>query len=531
MPFVGTVTEDGLFFKYADIIKRFGDETKLKRYLKKQHIIEIIGKNHKFAPKMICAYRTTTLGGDKYLNFPRNYINEFPKTFIERLDEFEYPPIVQHEEDVILSPIITFTQYQEVAVDHIMEILPTKKVAYINLPTGLGKTILAIKIIVSLQVATLVVVPTQAIAIQWITDARKVYPDITISQYENKNRYNPTPSNTFITVVIINTYSKKKHDFLAGYGLVVIDEVHEYSHPTGLESLWLSQAVPYIIGLSATPFQASHGLDYIVPKFIGEPIDIVKLPGCDVIDVQYKVKVTTIKYTGDPLYTIRETGSAGTIIPINTIKKFIEDPSRVKLIVGEIKRLRAAGHGVFVFAELRSYLAVLRDELLQADIGEDVVIADDEDSDIASTTCTACTASTGVSVLQGGISAQQLDSAKRAGVHIVLTTYGYSRRGISLVEMTALVLTTPRKSNIIQIIGRILRRGSDVTKEREIVDVVDVSSGLQGQYNVRKSKYNELGYPITIRHASFDPALTPIKVSPKLIDFEAMYDKAVLGNY
>ena len=42
----------------------------------------------------------------------------------------------------------------------------------------------------------------------------------------------------------------------------------------------------------------------------------------------------------------------------------------------------------------------------------------------------------------------------------------------------------------------VTRRGSDVAKVREIIDIVDVASGLQGQYRERKKEYELRRYPI-----------------------------------
>ncbi|MEI7782316.1 MAG: hypothetical protein WCJ18_10375, partial [Planctomycetota bacterium] len=66
------------------------------------------------------------------------------------------------------------------------------------------------------------------------------------------------------------------------------------------------------------------------------------------------------------------------------------------------------------------------------------------------------------------------------------------------------VLATPRKSNIIQIIGRILRRGSDTTKVREIVDIVDVNSGFQTQFAERRKIYEVQRYPVIMESKKFN---------------------------
>ncbi len=79
---------------------------------------------------------------------------------------------------------------------------------------------------------------------------------------------------------------------------------------------------------------------------------------------------------------------------------------------------------------------------------------------------------------------------------IVLTTYGYSRRGISLGGMTAIVMATPRRNGMRQILGRITRRGSDQTIVRQVVDIKDMETPLRSQSSDRRRVYKEKRYPI-----------------------------------
>jgi len=91
---------------------------------------------------------------------------------------------------------------------------------------------------------------------------------------------------------------------------------------------------------------------------------------------------------------------------------------------------------------------------------------------------------------------------------VVLTTYGYSRRGVSLVEMTSIVLASPRRRGMRQILGRITRRGSDESILRIVVDVKDVRTALKGQSTDRRVVYKEKAYPIyrvRVDHEDFPP--------------------------
>jgi hypothetical protein len=69
--------------------------------------------------------------------------------------------------------------------------------------------------------------------------------------------------------------------------------------------------------------------------------------------------------------------------------------------------------------------------------------------------------------------------------------------------MTALVKATPRRNGGIQIAGRVLRRGSDQTIVREIVDIVDMRTGLKSQWLDRAKDYKKKGFPVSIVKAAW----------------------------
>ena len=101
-----------------------------------------------------------------------------------------------------------------------------------------------------------------------------------------------------------------------------------------------------------------------------------------------------------------------------------------------------------------------------------------------------------VSLIMGGTTADDMVIVKGKKNHIVLTTYGFGRRGISLVDMTALIMCSPRRNGLNQILGRVMRRGSDQSIVREIYDIVDMRSMLRYQFKEREKLYIARNYPI-----------------------------------
>ena len=60
-----------------------------------------------------------------------------------------------------------------------------------------------------------------------------------------------------------------------------------------------------------------------------------------------------------------------------------------------------------------------------------------------------------------------------------------------------------------QILGRILRRGGDPSIVRDIIDIVDYSTGIKSQYYKRKKIYEEKNFPIEL--IDIDYSSIPLK--------------------
>ena len=86
---------------------------------------------------------------------------------------------------------------------------------------------------------------------------------------------------------------------------------------------------------------------------------------------------------------------------------------------------------------------------------------------------------------------------------VILSTYQYMATGTSIPKMNCLILATPRKSKIRQIVGRIFRLGSDYDITRQIIDIVDFKTGLKNQWYGRAKYYNEQKYSIEVRKVSY----------------------------
>lgn len=396
------------------------------------------------------------------------------------------------------DPVEPLYEYQEAAIAHVLERLAENRgVTYLQMDTGLGKSRVGCGIIVARGEPALVVVPTDAIAGQWIDEFAETYPGISVAIYRNQLKGDKavTPATHDVLIVIINTFRDKGPEFMEGIGTVVLDEAHEYHSVCNLRALWLSQTNA-VVGLSATPEERPDGLDRYIFHHLGTPVYPKDIPGFDVNAVNFECEVRIVEYDGHPESCDTAVTPSGMVSAIMTIGNILKDKCRLALVAAEVERLYwmdigmrddavPKRHGVFVFAETREYLPTLRDALLSKFSECDILTPELDD------------VAPGVSLLRGGVAKTAVGDARKAGSHIVLTTYGFSRRGISLPDMTSIVIATPRRNGIRQIIGRILRRNSDESIVRQIVDIVDVNTGLKSQISDRVKVYKERKYPIS----------------------------------
>jgi len=469
------LTNRGLEVNWAEFIALVGGTDKFKKTILNKLNVHENPKHGKqkdlFATQTLKPYMSDA----KFIIFPKILQHGFLKNYLA-IEQ----PVLPNLRHFSYESMLDFYDYQEAAATYAAEYLRTKHAIYVQLETGMGKTMMSIALIIKLGVPTLFIAPTIALADQFEADVLKAIPSIKMGRYSNMAKKQPNFSTHDIITIVDKTCSTKDYAFFEGCGLAIADELHSYASKTRIEILWLLQCVPNILGMSATPQSSPSGLDIFPMRFFGPPHEVKNMPGIDLDLGTFKVMVKKIEYCGDVTmpWCTNVIGKMGMLSAIGTIVNMSHDAARNQMIVNEILRLRAENHGVMVFSELRNHLSIIETLLYRNGVDANDVELNE------------------ISILKGGTSADSMEITKKSGAHTVLTTYGYSRFGISLINMTALVLATPHRHGIEQVIGRILRKGSDESKIREIVDIVDINLVLKSQYQMRKKTYNTREYPI-----------------------------------
>jgi len=131
----------------------------------------------------------------------------------------------------------------------------------VELPTGAGKTVLAIAAMVTLGVPTLVVVPTIDLLEQWRRELEAEF-DVPIGQFGGGEQRREA-----ITVATYDSAYLKADDVGGEFGFVVFDEVHHLGGE-GFREIARLLAAPARLGLTAT-FERPDGAHEVIVDLVG----------------------------------------------------------------------------------------------------------------------------------------------------------------------------------------------------------------------------------------------------------------------
>ncbi len=201
-------------------------------------------------------------------------------------------PFEDHVMNLIPCPNISskvkLRDYQHQAMKHWL----TQKRGTVVMPTGSGKTVLALKIIESINAPTFIVVPTLDLVRQWKETLSKAF-DIEIGEYtgEKKN----------LQAITVSTYDSAyiNAELLGNqFKLLIFDEVHHLPAESyrQIAEMFVS---PYRLGLTAT-YEREDELHEELPRLIGGKvyeIHAVDLAGEHLSE--YETKKIDVELTAD----------------------------------------------------------------------------------------------------------------------------------------------------------------------------------------------------------------------------------------
>lgn len=204
---------------------------------------------------------------DNYLILPRWYgfskIQQYNMQLVDKMSIGK--PFTKDYTSTIL-----LRDYQRDAIDNLMNV---KYGGILKLPTGAGKTIVSIDLIVKKKLKTMIILKTKAMVEQWKDDIEKFVtpkPSICIlSSYRKREDGLKSFNESDIILCVRNTLTSNKYSYkdFVDIGIVIIDEIHSYMS-SKLINIFYKISRRYILGVTAT-IKLHSDLEFLINYYVG----------------------------------------------------------------------------------------------------------------------------------------------------------------------------------------------------------------------------------------------------------------------
>lgn len=526
------INHANIYIPGAIIIERYG----LNGLTKVLNKFAIKYMPHIGTVKSLNVYKKVKEGGNIDIFLPKGSYDQIAKIVDMKGAQLSYDIPAQINELVTADTMPLYANQQSV-LDYLCanrfapeSITAGRASANLKMPAGSGKTRLGLGLAKAMGFKTLVVVPTEYLMLQW----KEEYEDMFGEGYVAGLYSGKYKTDGHVVIGIINSLLRAPREYFDSFGLVIFDESHDYCSETFSEIFWRAQRACNL-SLTATPDERKDGFDKALKMHFGPIIDVKTLPNYKDDSVAFTGSVEVVKYVGPNEYTkIILNEKMGLISVPHMVAQFIRDPYRNKLIINKAIELYKQNRHIYIFTDQRAHAFTLREMLKAVDIeaaidticgdeaaididagGNDIDVRDIdaagadnetdqqdnnedidelaervEDLEVNLDNENIAAQDINNHVLIGGVKKDVMDDAKaKKERSIIITTYGYSYRGVSIKHMDSLIIATPRASKFTQIIGRIKRKGGDASIPRRVIDIVDSATPLKNQFSQRKKAY------------------------------------------
>lgn len=346
----------------------------------------------------------------------------------------------------------------------------------LSLPTGYGKTVLALYIAQQLGVKTFVLVNKTFLQDQWY-DRIKSFTDARIGMVRQSKT---DVENKDIVIGMLQSVSLIDYDpeIFNDIGLLIVDECHHNASRV-FSKAFLKIGATYTIGLSATPERAD-GLTKVLHWHLGDVLAHIVRKG------DRNVLIKALKYESDNnLYVEKKRWFKGNIKPdaVKMVSNLCKIPERNTLLINSIYHLMYQyERKILILSDRIEHLHILKDgldKMIKKDIASGKIDEDEYKT----------------AYYIGKMKQYELEDASDADV--IFASYAMAAEGLDIDKLNTLVLATPKK-NVIQSIGRILRKPiKEGMINPLIVDVFDEFSIFTNWSSVRQNYYDKCKYKTT----------------------------------
>lgn len=386
---------------------------------------------------------------------------------------------------------------------HLLNFSPYKQNGVIQMPTGKGKSILAIYLAQSLHTPTLVIVHKSDLVTSWKKDILSCFDfpkgDNPVGIIKSKD-YNVSRYITIATIQTLNRLSNEKlSDLYRTFGCIIQDEGHHC--PASSYSLTSHFLSAFRICLTATP-ERNDGLTHVISLYYGDFSYEYRTSNTrkevDILPVKVIKRIDNVSY--DPFYEKVKTGNSvryikATSSTVNRIRlSQIPYDSRpqipfhkldriscnelLPIVIDDVLKEYNKGRSCIVFFTQKHFCEYYREELLRcyvptADIG---LFYGDQSEDV---------------------NKEVLSKAQGQRKYITLSTYAKATEGTNVPqwEVAFFVSSINNGKNTEQASGRIRRSYPDKINPVIIYDYRTPNIySMSNHGRTRDVRYEKLGF-------------------------------------
>jgi superfamily II DNA or RNA helicase len=350
--------------------------------------------------------------------------------------------------------------YQSTAVDKLAKVTQGTVV----IPCGGGKTRVGMGAIARLRTPTLILVHTLDLAEQWLGELKgKLGLDAGLI---GDGEAHPAPVTVAVIQALVRWEPAKLDSFLAGFGLLILDEAHHVAAST-FHSVVDRCPARYRLGLTATP-EREDGLTALLDLFLGARLVTVTHEGLVAAGVLTVPEIHSIETGFSYLYTGPEDYAP-------MLAAVASDEARNALIVKTVVAEARAGHVCLVLSGRIDHCRALADAIAAQGVAAAVLTGE----------------------VKRAVRKELLDEA-RAGKLPVIVATSLADEGLDLPRLSRVFLAYPGRARgrTVQRLGRLMRPHADKT-DAALFDFVDRKVPLLRRHHLERRKlYAEvLGVP------------------------------------
>lgn len=388
----------------------------------------------------------------KYIYIPRHFIEHDFKTVQQT---FKDPVKIT----MTFEGSLKSSTNQPEAVDAVLAGLAENGSGILSLPTGYGKTTVALYIMCALGLKTLIVVHKEFLMTQWYERIRQFVPNARVGRIqanvidvENKD----------VVIAMLQSLSMKDYDrsIFRDFGFTIIDETHHVCTRT-FSKMFSKITTRHILGLSAT-LERKDGLTKVLHWFLGDVLFRVERKTQKQVSVEC-VSFNNSRYESFPINRARQPNIPEAINILTDISE------RNQLILETIQSKLSQNRRLLVLTDRRQHCKNLLE--LYAN--------------------TESPKSHGLYI--GGMKPDELKRSEECSV--IFATFSLAYEGLDIPALDTLILASP-KSDIVQSVGRILRETKGKQNDPCVIDIIDQWGPFRYQFFKRAKYYKATGFKI-----------------------------------